>query len=99
MDTRDTRNIRRKPSGLGGNREKLKLIGIIAAVVVVVVGVLLFFLLRPEPDEPRQDSAEFSVEADGVVVRDETVYEAENYGQAEFICAEGERVDVYKRQM
>lgn len=88
----DTRNMRRKPSGLGGNREKLKLIGIIAAAVVVLVGVLLFFLLQPEPEEPRQDSAEFSVEADGVVVRDETVYEAENYGQAEFICAEGERV-------
>ena len=64
-------------------------IGAIAVVAVVV----LFFVFNIQPAEVEQGTIPFEAEAAAVVVRDEQVVFAQNYGKANYIVSEGERVE------
>ena len=64
-------------------------IGAIAVVAVVV----LFFVFNIQTAEVEQGTIPFEAEAAAVVVRDEQVVFAQNYGKANYIVSEGERVE------
>ncbi|WP_066684057.1 HlyD family efflux transporter periplasmic adaptor subunit [Christensenella intestinihominis] len=64
-------------------------IGAIAVVAVVV----LFFIFNIQTVEVEQGTIPFEAEAAAVVVRDEQVVSAQNYGKANYIASEGERVE------
>ena len=64
-------------------------IGAIAVVAVVV----LFFIFNLQTVEVERGAIPFEAEVSVVVVRDEQVISAQNYGKANYIAAEGERVE------
>lgn len=75
-------------------RPKLKffvILGLFAAIIAIV----LILVLRGQPTAAIE-IAETKYEAtfDMLIVRDEVVYEAKNYGQTKFIAVEGEPVNV-----
>lgn len=61
--------------------------GIGAAVFLV-----LFFIFNASTVTIQSGNIEFETERSTVIVRDEQVYSAENYGKASFLASEGERV-------
>lgn len=70
-----------------GRKFYLFLSGIAAGIFLVV-----FFVLNVSTVEAEWGKIDFETTQPTVVVRDETVYNAENYGKATFLAAEGERV-------
>jgi hypothetical protein len=88
--------VRRKPK-----RRFFVILGIV--VVGAIVAVILVIQSR-QTAAVELASTEFEANFDVLIVRDEVVYEAKNYGKTEFIAVEGERVqvgdpiaDVYER--
>ncbi len=77
---------RRKP--------KLKFYLILLAVVAAAA-VTLILVLRGQPTAAVEwASTEFSAKYDMLVVRDEVVYQAKNYGKTDFLAVEGQHVEV-----
>ena len=67
-----------------------KFAAIIAAAAAAVV--VLVLLLHTGTVYTKQGSIDYETQQQAVVVRDEQVISAENYGTAEFVASEGERV-------
>lgn len=67
-----------------------KFAAIIAAAAAAVVVIVL--LLHTGTVYTKQGSIDYETQQQAVVVRDEQVISAENYGTAEFVASEGERV-------
>jgi hypothetical protein len=66
---------------------------LLAAVAVVAAGLIL--VLKDQPTVAVEwASTEFSAKYNMLVLRDEVVYEAKNYGKTDFIAVEGQHVDV-----
>lgn len=65
---------------------------ILIAGVGVAVFLVLFFILNVSSVTIQQGSIEYETGRSAVIVRDEQVYSAENYGKAAFLASEGERV-------
>ncbi len=77
--------VRRKP------KMKFYLILLAAAAAAAVT---LFLVLRGQPTAAVEwASTEFSAKYDMLVLRNEAVYEAKNYGKTDFIAVEGQHVD------
>jgi len=77
---------RRKP--------KLKFYLILLSAVAVAA-VALILVLRGQPTAAVEwASTDFSAKYDMLILRDEVVYEAKNYGKTDFIAVEGQHVDV-----
>ena len=75
-------------------RPKIKFF-LIVAVTVVVIAVVLILLFRTEPTAAVEwASTEYEAQFDMLIVRDEVVYEAKNYGMTDFIAEEGDYVEV-----
>lgn len=64
----------------------------IGAIAVVAI-VILFFIFNLQTVEVEQGTIPFEAEVSVVVVRDEQVISAQNYGKANYIASEGERVE------
>lgn len=78
--------LRRKP--------RIKFFLIIAVLVLAVV-IALIFIFRGQPTAAIEwASIEYNADFDMLVIRDEVVYEAKNYGKTYFLASEGEKVDV-----
>ncbi len=68
---------------------------LILAVTFVLIAVLLIILLSSPPTAVVEgNSAEFDAAFDLMIVRDEVVYEAKNYGKTKYIAVEGQIVAV-----
>ncbi len=66
---------------------------LIVAVIVSAIAVLLIFILRGQPTAAIEwASIEYNANFDMLVVRDEVVYEAKDYGKTYFLATEGEHV-------
>jgi hypothetical protein len=78
------------------NRRKPKLkFYLILLAVVAVAAVTLILVLRGQPTAAVEwASTDFSAKYDMLVLRDEVVYEAKNYGKTDFIAVEGQHVDI-----
>jgi len=89
-------DIRRGPIGNKPVRKKRRIsakfygfLGIVAAVVIAVV----FFVSKSDTVLVQEGEIEFSTQAPVVVVRDEQIIPADNFGKANYIAQEGERVE------
>lgn len=80
------------PRDVKSLRPNSKFFMLIGAVIFVVVAAILFFTLWDSKLNPGTGEMSFETEASGVIIRSEQLYEAENYGKANFVAAEGERV-------
>ncbi len=78
--------VRRKPK----TKFYLVLTGIVAAVAVI----LILLLSPPRMALVEIAKAEFDQSYDMLIVRDEVVYEARNYGKTKYIAVEGQSVNV-----
>ncbi len=78
--------VRRKPK----TKFYLVLIGIVAAIAVI----LILLLSPPRLASVEIAKAEFDQSYDMLIVRDEVVYEAKNYGKTKYIAVEGQPVNV-----
>lgn len=78
--------VRRKPK----TKFYLVLIGIVAVIAVI----LILLLSPPRLAMVEMAKAEFDQNYDMLVVRDEVVYEAKNYGKTKYIAVEGQQVNV-----
>ncbi len=78
--------VRRKPK----TKFYLVLTGIVAAVAVI----LILLLSPPRMALVEIAKAEFDQSYDMLIVRDEVVYEAKNYGKTKYIAVEGQSVNV-----
>ena len=81
--------IKRKRQSVRPNAKFYVFLGIVAAAVVLI----LFFVLRINTVAVEQGSIQFESAVPVVVVRDEQVISAENYEKANYLVAEGERVE------
>ncbi len=78
--------VRRKPK----TKFYLVLIGIVAVIAVILV----LLLSPPRLASVEIAKAEFDQSYDMLIVRDEVVYEAKNYGKTKYIAVEGQPVNV-----
>ncbi len=78
--------VRRKPK----TKFYLVLIGIVTAAAVI----LILLLSPPRLAQVQIAKAEFDQSYDMLIVRDEVVYEAKNYGKTKYIAVEGQPVNV-----
>ena len=78
--------MRRKP--------KLRFFVILGIVVIGAIVAVILVIQSRQTTSVEWGSTEFTANFDVLVVRDEVVYEAKNYGKTEFIAVEGERVQV-----
>lgn len=78
--------VRRKPK----TKFYFLLTGILAAVVVI----LILLLSPPRLAQVEMAKAEFDQSYDMLILRDEAVYEAKNYGKTKYIAVEGQSVNV-----
>ncbi len=78
--------VRRKP--------KLRFFVILGIVVIGAIVAVILVIQSRQTTSVEWASTEFTANFDVLVVRDEVVYEAKNYGKTEFIAVEGERVQV-----
>jgi hypothetical protein len=78
------------------NRRKPRLrFYLILLTAAAVVAVTLILVLRGQPTAAVEwAKTEFGAKYDMLVLRDEVVYEAKNYGKTDFIAVEGQHVDV-----
>ncbi len=78
--------VRRKP--------KLRFFVILGILVIGAIVAVILVMQSGQTAAVEWASTEFTANFDVLVVRDEVVYEAKNYGKTEFIAVEGERVEV-----
>ena len=75
-------------------RPRARFFVIIGATLAVVV-VVLVFVLRGQPTAAVEEaSTVFQDDFEMLIVRDEVVYEAKNYGQTRFVAVQGQHVEV-----
>ena len=87
-------DFRATPKMSNRRRPRLKFYLILLATAAVVA-VTLILVLRGQPTAAVEwAKTEFSAKYDMLVLRDEVVYEAKNYGKTDFIAVEGQHVDV-----
>ena len=75
-------------------RPRLKFFMILGAVLAVVAVLLVILLREPPTGAVEMSKIEYEANFDMLVVRDEVVYEAKNYGRTDFVAEEGAHVDV-----
>lgn len=78
--------VRRKP--------KLRFFIILGIIAIAAVVTVILVLQSRQTVAIEWASTEYTANFDVLVVRDEIVYEAKNYGKTEFIAVEGESVEV-----
>ncbi len=78
--------VRRKP--------KTKFYLVVGGTIAAVVTALILILSPPPMASVEWASAEFDQSYDMLIVRDEAVYEAKNYGKTNYIAVEGQHVNV-----
>lgn len=78
--------VRRKP--------KTKFYFVLGFAVVVVAVILVLLLSSPRLATVEWADAEFDQNYNMLIVRDEVVYEAKNYGKTKYIAVEGQSVNV-----
>ena len=66
---------------------------IFIGAVAVVAAVILFFIFNMQTAEVETGTIPFETEVAAIVVRDEQVVSAQNYGKANYLVSEGERVE------
>lgn len=73
-------------------RPKLKFF-IILGAVLALTAIVLVLVLRPQPTAAIEIAkTDYQATFDMLIVRDEVVYEAKNYGKTNFVAVEGQRV-------
>lgn len=75
-------------------RPRTRFYFVLGAIVVVIVVSLVLLLGSPSTVAVEWASAEFDKSYDMLIVRDEVVYEAKNYGKTNYIAVEGQPVSV-----
>lgn len=75
-------------------RPKLKFFVILAIIIAAAVVSTILIIDSKQLVAVEWASTEFEAKFDVLLVRDEVVYEASNYGKTQFIAVEGERVEV-----
>jgi hypothetical protein len=78
--------VRRKP--------KLRFFVILGIVVIGAAVAVILVIQSKQTVAVEEAIAKFTANFDVLVIRDEVVYEAKNYGKTEFIAVEGERVEI-----
>jgi len=78
--------VRRKP--------KLRFFIILGIAIIGAILAVILVIQSRQTAAVEWASTEFEANFDVLIVRDEVVYEAKNYGKTEFIAVEGERVEV-----
>jgi len=78
--------VRRKP--------KLRFFIILGIALIGAILAVILVIQSRQTAAVEWASTEFEANFDVLIVRDEVVYEAKNYGKTEFIAVEGERVEV-----
>jgi hypothetical protein len=87
-------DFRAAPKASGRRRPRLRFYLVLLAAVAVAA-VVLILALRGQPTAAVEwAKTEFSAKYNMLVLRDEVVYEAKNYGKTDFIAVEGQHVDV-----
>lgn len=68
---------------------------VILGLFAVLIAIVLILVLRGQPTAAIEIAeTKYEATVDMLIVRDEVVYEAKNYGKTKFIAVEGEHVDV-----
>ena len=75
-------------------RPKLRFFIILALIIAAVVVTTVFIIQSKQLVSVEWASTEFTAKYDVLVVRDEVVYQAKNYGKTSFIAEEGEYVQI-----
>jgi hypothetical protein len=75
-------------------RPRTKFYFVLGATAVVIAVILVLLLGSPHTVAVEWSSAEFDNSYDMLIVRDEVVYEAKNYGKTNYIAVEGQSVNV-----
>ena len=75
-------------------RPHLKFFLILGVILAAVAALLILLLRTPPTGKVEWASIEYENTFDMLIVRDEVVYEAKNYGRTDFIAEEGAHVDV-----
>ncbi len=75
-------------------RPRTKFYFVLGAIVVAIAVILVLLLGTPHTVAVEWSSAEFDNSFDMLIVRDEIVYEAKNYGKTNYIAVEGQLVNV-----
>ena len=78
--------VRRRPS--------LKFFVILGVIIAAVAALLIILLREPPTGAVEWASIEYEATFDMLIVRDEVVYEAKNYGRTDFAAEEGAHVEV-----
>ncbi len=84
--------VREKP--VVKRRPRFKFFVILSGALCALVLVIVLLLQGRPTTAVEWASAEFDKSFDMLVVRDEVVYEAKNYGKTKYIAVEGQKVDV-----
>lgn len=71
---------------------KIVVFTIALAALVIVAIILILILGNSKPMSAEQGTMRFEYEADGIVIRSEKLYRAENYGKTVFLAEEGQNV-------
>ncbi len=75
-------------------RPRTKFYFVLGAAVVLIAVILVLLLGTPRTVAVEWSGAEFDNSYDMLIVRDEVVYEAKNYGKTKYIAVEGQPVNV-----
>jgi len=73
-------------------RPNAKFFIVIGIAVLAIVAVICFFVFSKNEIAVKEGNIPFEYEETGILVRDEKLYKAENYGKAVFLAQEGENV-------
>ena len=91
-------NIRRRVPVAGSNRnegnsflKKLPLYGVILVLAVAVI-ILAVNMFKPKTFSVESGAMSFQTDADGIMIKNETLYSAEGYGRAEYVAQDGQFV-------
>lgn len=83
-----------KPSSINPKRKPSARFFMIAGSVAVIMAVLLLLLIQGPPTvSVEKASVVYTADFGMLIVRDEVVYQAKNYGKADFIAIEGAHVE------
>lgn len=75
-------------------RPRTKFYFVLSAIVVVIAVILVLLLSSARTVAIEWSSAEYDNSYDMLILRDEVVYEAKNYGKTDYIAVEGQPVSV-----
>jgi len=75
-------------------RPRTKFYFVLGATVAVIAVILVLLLGSPHTVAVEWSSAEFDNSYDMLIMRDEVVYEAKNYGKTNYIAVEGQSVSI-----